>query len=335
MLKRLFVFLVLVLAAVGVAAAVLFNGLKPVDETAKARYFRVEKGETIAAVLERLEGEGFIRSASSVRMHHRVFGEDANVHRGTYEISPAQGGDEILKQLLYGEPVRQMVLIREGLWVREVAATLEAKQVASKQEVLALAQDPSTLVDLPSFVVASKGLEGYLYPETYDLPPLLGAEDAVRRMLAQFESDVYVPLGKPDPGKLRSWVIIGSMVELEAKHENERKRISGVIHNRLNKGMPLQIDATVVYGLGQRRTLKNSDYQLNHPYNTYKLKALPPGPICSPRASSVLAAAKPEKHKFYFYVAMPDGKHKFARTYEDHLRNVSLSRKAYAAQRGG
>jgi UPF0755 protein len=333
MLKRLLVFLLLVLAAVGVFAAVLLNGLKPVDENAKPRYFRVEKGETIAGVLERLEQEGLISSASAVRMHHRVFGEDGSVHRGTYEVSASQTGDEILRHLLFGEKVRQMVLIKEGLWVAEVAATLEAKQVAPKQEVLALAANPARLGELPPFVTARKGLEGYLYPETYDLPPLLGAEDAIRRMLEEFSKDVYEPLGKPDPVKLRSWVIIGSMVELEAKHDNERKRIAGVIYNRLNKGMPLQIDATVIYGLGKRRTLTNGDYLLPHPYNTYKIKSLPPGPICSPRASSVFAAAKPEKHPFIYYVAMPDGTHKFARTYSEHLNNVSVSRKAYTALR--
>jgi UPF0755 protein len=201
--------------------------------------------------------------------------------------------------------------------------------------VLAIAGNPAALTDLPAFIVPSKGLEGYLYPETYDLPPLIGAEEAVQRMLAEFEEEIYVPLGKPDPIKLRSLVIIGSMVELEAKHENERKRIAGVIYNRLNKGMPLQIDATVIYGLGERRTLKNVDYQLPHPYNTYKIKSLPPGPICSPRASSVMAAAEPEAHHFFYYVAMPDGTHKFSKTYEEHLRNVGLSRKAYAAERAG
>ncbi|MEO7453248.1 MAG: endolytic transglycosylase MltG [Fimbriimonadales bacterium] len=333
MLKRLLIFLILVSAGVGVFAMVVFSGLKPANENAKPRYFRVDKGETIADVLLRLEGEGLIQNAKYVRWHHRAFGEEGTVHRGTYEISASQSGDEILKHLLFGEKVRQMVLIKEGLWVREVAATLEAKQVASKQEVLALAADPRSLEDLPAFIVPSKGLEGYLYPETYDLPPLIGAEEAVVRMLAEFEKDIYEPLGKPDAIKLRSWVIIGSLVELEAKHENERKRIAGVIYNRLNKGMALQIDATVIYGLGVRRTLKNVDYQLSHPYNTYKIQALPPGPICSPRASSVMAAAKPEVHHFFYYVAMPDGTHKFSKTYDEHLRNVNLSRKAYAAQR--
>ncbi|MDQ2985461.1 MAG: endolytic transglycosylase MltG [Armatimonadota bacterium] len=332
MKKLLWLFVILSLAA-GVGGAVLFSGLGPVSEIGKPRYFRIEDGETISAALERLERDGIINSASSVRVHHRIFGGDGALNRGTYVVNPADGGDVVLKKLLDDDPVRQMVLVREGLWVREVAATLEAKLVAPKHEVLAIVADPAKLGDLPRFIVPSKGLEGYLYPETYDLPPLLGAEDAVRRMLAEFERDIYEPLGKPDAGKLRSWVIIGSMVELEAKRDDERKRIAGVIYNRLMKGMPLQIDATVVYGLGERRTLKNADYLLDHPYNTYKLKALPPGPICSPRAASVFAAAKPEKHAFFYYVAMPDGTHKFGRTYQEHLHNVNVSRKAHAAQR--
>ena len=332
-MKRIAVILFILLVAVGIAGGVMFSGLKAVDPTAKSKYFRVEKGETITGVLDRLERDGFIKSANSVKLHHKIFGDDATLNRGTYEISAAQSGSEVLETLLNDEPVRQMVLVREGLWVPEVAAVLEAKQVAPKNEVLAITSDPTQLGDLPPFIVPSKGLEGYLYPETYDLPPLIGAKEAISRMLAEFQSDIYDPLGKPDAGKLRSWVIIGSMVELEAKHEKERPRIAGVIFNRLIKGMPLQIDATVIYGLGKRRTLKNIDYQLDHPYNTYKLKALPPGPICSPRASSVMAAAKPEKHNFFYYVAMPDGTHKFAKTYAEHLRNVNISRKAYAAQR--
>lgn len=330
-MKKVLLLLLLVLVlAVGVGAAVLWSGLRPNSDQSSPQYFRIAKGETISNALERLEKDGIIGSASSVRMHHKLFGGDKKLHRGTFIVDSADGGDVVLRKLLNDEPVRQMVLIREGLWAAEVAATLEAKMIADKSAVLEIEKDPSQLGDLPAFIIARKGLEGYLYPETYDLPPLIGAEEAISRMLAEFERDVYIPLGKPDPIKLRSWVIIGSMIELEAKVESERARISGVIHNRLLKGMPLQIDATVVYGLGKRRKLTHKDYALNHPYNTYKLRALPPGPICSPRAASIFAAAKPEKHNFYYYVAMPDGSHKFAKTYQEHLHNINLSRRAYA-----
>jgi UPF0755 protein len=332
--KRVLLLLLLILAlTVGVGAAFLWSGLRPVSDHSSPQYFRVDKGETIADSLQRLEMTGVIASASSVRLHHKLFGGDKKLRRGTFIVDASDGGDVVLKKLLNDERVKQMVLIKEGLWAAEVAATLEAKLVAEKEAVLEIESNPSRLGDLPAFIIPGKGLEGYLYPETYDLPPLIGAEEAIRRMLTQFEADVYIPLGKPNPIKLRSWVIIGSMIELEAKKENERSRISGVIYNRLMKGMPLQIDATVVYGLGRRRTLTHKDYQLDHPYNTYKLKALPPGPICSPRGASVIAAAKPEKHNFYYYVAMPDGSHKFSKTYQEHLHNVNLSRRAYAEKR--
>jgi len=330
-MKKVLVLIFVVLAlSVAVFAAVLWSGIRPLDEHASPQYFRVEKGETIAEVLERLQRDQIIGSASKVRLHHKLFGSDQKLRRGTFVVSAADAGDVVLKKLLSEAPVRQMVLIREGLWASEVAAALAAKLVADKQRVLELERNPAVMGELPPFILPAKGLEGYLYPETYDFPPLMGAEEAIERMLAEFESDVYVPLGKPDPIKLRSWVIVGSMIELEAKKENERARISGVIYNRLMKGMPLQIDATVVYGLGKRRKLRQSDYLLDHPYNTYKLKSLPPGPICSPRAASIFAAAKPEKHNYFYYVAMPDGSHRFARTYQEHLHNVSLSRHAYA-----
>nr|MBA3726968.1 endolytic transglycosylase MltG [Armatimonadota bacterium] len=135
------------------------------------------------------------------------------------------------------------------------------------------------------------------------------------------------------PQKMRAWVIIGSMVELEARQAPERPRIAGVIYNRLGKGMPLQIDATVAYGLKNKRRLLNSDYQIDHPYNTYKIKTLPPGPICSPGASAIKAAARPEKHGFLYYVAMPDGSHRFAKSYAEHLANVEISRRAFAVSR--
>lgn len=329
MLKRLLIVVLLLAAAAGIGAAMLFHNLRPAS--GEARFFRIEDGERLGTLLDRLESDGLIQNAAAVRWHYRFFGKEAPVPTGTYLLDPSKNGNEVLNEILHGEAVRQMVLFREGIWQEEVAAILEEKQVASAEKTLELSKKPDSLEDLPPFILPSKGLEGYLYPETYDLPPLIGAEPALQRMLREFEKRVYEPLGKPEPAKLRAWVIIGSMVELEAKLDSERKRIAGVIYNRLLKGMPLQIDATVHYALKQRRLLTYEDYRIDHPYNTYKIPALPPGPICSPRAESVIAASQPEKHNFYYYVAMPDGSHRFAKTYEEHLANVAHSRRARAA----
>jgi UPF0755 protein len=169
-------------------------------------------------------------------------------------------------------------------------------------------------------------LEGYLYPDTYDLPPLLGAHDTIDRQLKAFESKVYPLLkGVKNPGKI---LTIASMVEMEAAKDKDRPLIAGVIVNRLNKGMRLQIDATVLYGMKQWRRLNYADYKFPSPYNTYLINGLPPGPICSPTLKSVEAALHPAKNGYLYYVAMPSGYSVFAHTYEEHLANVAKMRAA-------
>jgi UPF0755 protein len=277
--------------------------------------------------LDRAESDGLLRNASMCRAYQRFFGADGQVRSGTFLLDPRQDGRKILDVLLREEPIRQMVLIREGLWTAEVAAILDQKSVVDAKSFRVIAAHPDNF-DKP-YLLPKQSLEGYLFPDTYDLPPLLGAQEAVERMLEAFEAKVYVPLGKPSKEKLRLWVIIGSLIELEALRDDERRTISGVIANRLSKGLPLQIDATILYALKERRRLFTKDYGVNSVYNTYKFTGLPPGPICSPGIASIKAAANPGKHSFLYYVAMPDGSHKFARTYAEHLANVAASRKAF------
>lgn len=280
-----------------------------------------------------LERKGVIKSAQALLFLEKLSPPKGSIRAGTYLVDAGKPASENARVLLTGEPVRQMVLIKEGLWSDEIAEVIAAKQIGDAKEVMELIKSPAKLSSVPEFIVKGKSLEGYLFPDTYDFPPLLGAEGAVERMLSAFRKKVYVPLGKPEPAKLRKLVIIGSMVELEAAKDSERDRIAGVIYNRLNRGMPLQIDATILYAIKEKRRLYYKDYQVEHDYNTYKIKGLPPGPICSPGAESMKAAANPEKNDFLYYVAMPNGTHLFSRTYGEHLRNIATSRKAFEAVR--
>lgn len=319
-----------VVGVVAVAAGVLVLGgwialtamTRPLDPNAKPRYFRVRAGESISAVARRLEREGVIRSASFALLRIRWAAPKETIREGTYRISAAQRADLILLHLIESRPLRQDVLIREGLWAEEVARILEEREVAPTSEFLEMVAQPQAFASVVSFPLPKDSLEGYLFPDTYDFPPLLGARSAIERMLKTFERKVYQPLDKPDEDDLRRWVIVGSLVELEAMHDDERSRIAGVIYNRLERGMRLQVDATVLYALRERRRLFHRDYATEHPYNTYRITALPPGPICSPGFRSIAAAKSPEKHDFMFYVAMPNGYHAFAKTYKEHLRNV-------------
>lgn len=322
-----------VLRLVGIAAAAVavlalggwmtLNAMtRPLDPNAEPRYFRVLPGESVTAVAERLEREGVIRNASAALLRIRWKAQGRTILDGTYRVSAAERADRVLLHLIESRPLRQDVLIREGLWAEEVARILEERNVASADEFMSLVAKPQEFADVVSFPLPEGSLEGYLFPDTYDFPPLLGARRAIETMLRTFERKVFVPLGRPKAEDLRRWVVVGSLVELEAMHDDERARIAGVIYNRLERGMRLQVDATVLYALRERRRLFHSDYATEHPYNTYRIPDLPPGPICSPGYKSIAAAKAPEEHDFLFYVAQPNGYHAFSRTYEEHLRNV-------------
>jgi UPF0755 protein len=171
-------------------------------------------------------------------------------------------------------------------------------------------------------------LEGYLFPETYFIPVESTEKDIARIMYNQFEkvfTEEYRTRAKELNMRVDEIISIAALIEKEAANDDERKTISGVIYNRLKKGMPLQIDASVIYALtkGEKsiEKLYKKDLSYNSPYNTYYTNGLPPGPIANPGRPSIEAALYPEKHDYLYYVLGEDG-HVFSRTYEEHKKNV-------------
>ena len=167
-----------------------------------------------------------------------------------------------------------------------------------------MAGKPEEFAEVVDFELPKGSLEGYLYPDTYDLPPMLGAKGVITRQLRAFETKVVKKLGAEG---LDRALTIGSMVELEAALDEERPRVAGVIENRLKKGMRLELDATVLYALGEWKELGPGVVRtVKSPYNTYLNAGLPPGPIGSPGAKSIEAAMNPETHNYLFYVERPE-----------------------------
>jgi len=331
MQKRRFWTLLLFVFFVSLSIAIFMYSLalSPAGKAQKGIYIRVSSGEIVSGVLRRLEGAGILRSAKATQIHASLFYRDRKIVEGTYEVSPSMSASEILDVLFSGKPVRQRILIREGLWMQRIASLLAKHSVASEEELLAAFRPKDHGREVLGFEIPAKTLEGYLFPDTYDFPPLCGADTVVRKMLTAFRKKVYEPLKKPDPKKMHKWLIIASMVELEARKDGERAKIAGVIYNRLARKMRLQIDATVAYAKGNWAPVTRGDYRIENPYNTYIIEGLPPGPICSPGWASIRAAVSPEKHEWLYYVAMPDRSHLFAKTYKEHLKNIEKSRKAF------
>jgi len=306
----------------GLAYSALLKSIAPLP-AGESRFVRFSEGESLESSLAKLEAEGFIRSAKGLGTYARLRRKTVTVKTGTYEFNPGMDADAILAALR--KPIRAMVRIPEGWWIARVAKRLEEKQVCSAEEYIALANKPGEFKDVVEFELPKDSLEGYLYPDTYDLPPLTPARDVIEIQLRTFEKKVKPVL--PETADIKRVLTVASMVELEAGVDEERAKVAGVIENRLRAGQRLELDATVLYGLQEWKSLGPGEVRkVKSPYNTYLHGGLPPGPIGSPSLKSIEGALAPETHPFFFYVARPNRTHYFTRTYPEHIAAIRKAR---------
>jgi UPF0755 protein len=322
--RRFFLSLLLLAGIAGGTTVWLRENLKPMAPGPK-RYIRWETTQRLPGVLTQLQRRGIIRNRDAARVYAWFRRTPGLVGTGTYELAPGMTVQEVLRELQ--KPIRQMVRVPETNWARRTANYLEQKAVLRAEEYMELVNNPSEFKDLVSFPLPDKSLEGYLYPDTYDFPPLIGARAVITRQLKNFERKVWQELRQPEG--LHELIVKASLVELEAGKDEERPVIAGVIENRLKKKMRLQIDAALLYGIQKWRRLTFADYrEIDSPYNLYRHDGLPPGPICSPSILSIKAALNPASHNHLYYVALPSGHSLFAPTYDQHLGNIRKRRNA-------
>ena len=303
----------------GVGGFWVKSQLGPVsDGPAQTVVFMKPRGR--AGILKEFEQEGIVKNATATNILGTLMGNKKIVNPGAYRVGPAMSAKEILSALK--NPIKQLVRMPEERWIARSAKILEDKQVAKAADYIELTKHPEKFSEfgIPFF---NDSLEGFMYPDTYNFAPDIGADYVVRRQLMNFAKRTDgLGLTKEN---MRRTIIIASLLELEASKFEEKQMIAGVIENRLMHGMRLQIDATINYALQVWRPLTYADYtNVKSPYNTYLAKGLPPGPICSPTAKSIEAALHPIKSKNVYYITMPDGITRFSATYQEHLVNVKL-----------
>jgi UPF0755 protein len=230
--------------------------------------------------------------------------------------------------LARGKKAALRFTVPEGRTIRDVAALAAERLGIPEDSLVAAAQDAKAASSLLGIQVPS--FEGFLRPETYVLPADINARELVRIMAEGFKAE-WRPEWDARLDTLRmsrlELVTLASIVEGEARADEERETIAGVYHNRLRIGMALQADPTVQYAIalkrGRRKTrLFEKDYQFKSPYNTYLNPGLPPGPVNSPSRRSLEASLYPANVRYLYFVARPDGRHVFSRTYGEHLRAI-------------
>ena len=286
---------------------------------------RVEQGDSLAAVVRKLRDRQLIANGFLFSLWARLNGVEKKIHQGLYRFDTPAPPREILDRLITGRGVFQIVTIPEGLTIREIAELLSKMQIADKDKFITEAGDPNVLATLG---LIEKGLEGYLFPSTYHFTPSTAEKDIIVAMTEQFRK-VSLPLltqrGRATSLTPHEILTLASIIEKETGIEAERPVVSAVFHNRLKRQMPLQSDPTVIYGIKEfNGNLTRKNLQDPTPYNTYRISALPPGPICNPGLSSIRAALQPAQVPYLYFVSKNDGTHSFSETIEAHNRAVKI-----------
>lgn len=320
------IFLILLLINLAVFI-VKYNSIKknPLESNNSTITFKVENGESLHGLFQRLNNEDILRSSFFSKIYIKFNDVKESIKPGTYTVSSDINLSDFISVLTEGKVSEAKVTFPEGYTVDDIANKLEESGVCTKEEFIKAVKE----YPLPSFIKPNKErkyeLEGFLFPDTYTLPKGTTPTQVVEMMLNRFEqvmSEIQSELGITIPNEeYEKYVTIASMIEKEARDDSERPEIASVIYNRLEKGMPLQIDATVLYALGEHKdTVLYKDLKVDSPYNTYKIKGIPVGPICNPGKPSLLAAIRPAKTDYIYYLLNPsDNKHYFTNSYEDFL----------------
>jgi len=283
---------------------------------------KIPSGSTYLQALNELEKEGLIRNKFMLLILGKFTGTEREIRAGYYSLNPDMSPFEIFNILRNGKIIEYSITIPEGATLEEIILRLAEKGFA-EAELYQLVNAKDLLYRLD---IDAPSLEGYLYPDTYNLPKGISPEEILKMMVAQLRKILNHDLMERANAigfSEREVLTLASIIEKEAKLDEERPIISAVFHNRLKKNMPLQADPTVIYGvkrMGEKIT--KEDLRRDTPYNTYRIRGLPPGPIASPGIKSIMAALYPAQVDYLFFVSRNDGSHFFSREYSEHANAV-------------
>ncbi len=325
-LRVVFRLILALLVLAGILGYWWYHGLQHQTTHDKAStYITIEQGSSVNGIITQLYGEGILARPSHLKLYLRTLGKDIQLQAGDYQFPSPVSAMEVLALLQDGRKRTKSLTFPEG-WTRfEIAARIANQfpglPARTEADVLSLL-DQTTLI--AEFDSAALNLEGYLYPATYEVEMETQPDEVIACLVQEFKTAWEAEwdqraneLGRSK----REIVTIASLIENESKLDNERPLVASVIYNRLERGIPLGLDATNVYiakMLGRwDGTLHRSDLEIDHPYNTRKIQGLPPGPICSPSKAALHAALFPADTDYLFYVLNVDnndGSHHF---YED------------------
>jgi UPF0755 protein len=339
-LKYLLALLLLTVLIAGGAAAWMWYGLThPYRDFPKEGVFiDVPRGASRRYVAYILKKNGVVRSKLAFEIYARRHPK-RTLQAGEYFFDHAMTGREVFWKLANGQVYQQPFTVREGETMFDIARELEAGKFMRAGDFLFAAGDPALIRD---FAPGAQTLEGFLFPATYELPRHPAASELTAEMVHKFKEEwksvaspaAGGPANEGDHRAVNRIVTLASLVERETPKPEERPLVAGAFENRLRKGMRLQCDPTVIYGMERlgkyNGTLTGKDLSFDSLYNTYEHGGLPPGPIGNPGEASLRAALRPAETNYLYFVANTQGGHFFGATLAEHNKNVVKYRRLLA-----
>lgn len=339
-MKKLIIILIsITLIILGSLVKYGYDGIfKQLSNDNIAKLFIIEKGSSVKNIALNLENEDLIRDSSLFVLYSTITQNNGNIQAGEYLLSPQMSTMQILNILTKGEINKTTFTILEGWNIDDIANYFEEKKLATKEEVYALIGEPTIIenneklnkliknfnIDKPN----NLSLEGYLFPDTYYIDSRDNLESIVLKILQNWETKITPNLKEEiikQDKTIFEIITVASMIEKEAKTMEDKKLVSDIMWRRLEVGMPLQICATVLYALREKKSqVYTTDTEIDSPYNTYKYKGLPIGPISNPGMDSLLAAIYPTKNNNWYYLSSLEGKIYFSQTLTEHNYKKSI-----------
>lgn len=289
---------------------------------------KVNEGDSFYSVINSLSEEGKIKGVPFIKLYVKALGKNIDIKQGEYVLQKKISVNKLIETLTSESSFNIVKFtIPEGYTIEDIGKKLEVEGITSQKDFILAIKE----YELPSYVKIDSrkkyNLEGYLFPDTYLLKVGETPKEIITKMLSRFEEMLKKAVDETnttvDDEDIETVITIASMIEKEARVDNERPLISSVIVNRLNDGMMLQIDATVIYALGEHvETVLNRHLEVESPYNTYTNYGLPIGPISNPGLESIKAALSPEKTDYLFYVLQDEKTHYFTNDDEDFMNKL-------------
>ena len=319
--------MIVVLGTCVLVGALYWNWVLPCN---KNGVFEIQEGESLFSVAESLKAQGFIQTKIPFCAYVILGGKEKDLKYGAYEFTSDDTFISIAVKIIKGDTYTIKITIPEGFDIKQIDERISSKFKTQNSKLQLKTQNSKFYQDEFDFlaeVPLDCLLEGFLFPDTYYFSPSASAEEITQEFLNNFDKKLNSELRqeiKKQSKTIFEIITMASLLEKEVRTLEDKKIVSGVLWKRLETQMPLQVDATITYMTGKKSTkVSIEETEIDSPYNTYKYRGLPAGPICNPGLESILAAVYPEDSGYWYYISNLQGETVFAKTLREHNINIA------------